>query len=104
MLSKFLAASARGYRLAATDPEQGARALIDGAETDFDDAFVEESQRRIADAYLTADGEWGVMDRERWEEFVSWLISEEILTDLDSEVIPRTELDVNGLYTTQLLD
>lgn len=105
VLSKFLSASARGYRTAADDPERGARALIEASGQEFDDeAFVEESGRRIADAYLTPDGEWGVMDRERWAAFVSWLTSEGILTDLDDEPIPRGEIDVDGLYTTRLLD
>jgi NitT/TauT family transport system substrate-binding protein len=103
-LSKFLAASARGYREAAEEPEGGTRALIETADFEFDSSeFVHESQRRIAEAYLTADGEWGVMDRERWEAFVSWLTDEGILTDRDGEEIPRGELDVDGLYTTRLL-
>ena len=103
-LSTFLDASARGYREAADDPDGGARALIEAAAVEFDDeGFVEESQRRIADAYLTAEGEWGVMDRERWDAFVSWLTHEGILTDLDGDSITRGELDVDGLYTTRLL-
>ena len=103
-LSTFLDASARGYREAADDPDGGAHALIEAAAVEFDDeGFVEESQRRIADAYLTAEGEWGVMDRERWDAFVSWLTHEGILTDLDGDPITRGELDVDGLYTTRLL-
>lgn len=104
VLADFLAATARGYRLAADDPERGARALIDTADQEFDDEdFVVESQHRIADAYCTDDGEWGVMDRERWDAFVSWLTSERILSDPDGEAIPRGEIDVDGLYTTRLL-
>ena len=103
-LAAFLRASARGYRLAADDPDRGARALIETADVEFDEEFVHESQRRIADAYLTPDGEWGVMNRERWATFVSWLTDESILTDREGEPIPRGELDVDGLYTMRLLE
>ena len=104
-LSTFLAASARGYREAAADPDRGTEALIGAADWEFSsEEFVHESQRRIAEAYLTSEEEWGVMDRERWDAFVSWLTDEGILMDLDGEAIPRGELDVDGLYTTRLLD
>jgi ABC-type nitrate/sulfonate/bicarbonate transport system substrate-binding protein len=103
-LRRFLAASARGYRDAASDPERGVRALLDRTDLDRDEEFLVESQRRINEASLTPDGEWGDMDRERWDAFVSWLTDERLLTDRGGDPIPRGELDVDGFSTTRLLE
>jgi NitT/TauT family transport system substrate-binding protein len=104
-LRAFLAATARGYRFAAAHPETAADILRETAEgMDVDDPeFLRESQRRLADAYLTPDGEWGLMANERWAEFVAWLSGEGILTDLDGDAIPASELPAEELYTNALL-
>ncbi|MBB6645618.1 ABC transporter substrate-binding protein [Halobellus ruber] len=104
-LRAFLAATARGYRFAAEHPEEAADILQETAEgMDVDDPeFLRESQRRLADAYLTPDGEWGVMDHDRWAAFVEWLSEQGILTDLDGDEIPASELPAGSLYTDELL-
>ena len=66
-------------------------------------AFLRESQREIADAYLTDAGEWGPMAHERWDAFVDWLATNEILTTVDGEPIAAEELSTDGLYTNSLL-
>lgn len=104
-LSDFLDATARGYQFAADNPEKAAEILhqeATGMDSD-DPAFLVESQQQIAEAYLTADGEWGTMDHSRWESFVDWLAENEILTTIDGEAIPATELDTDELYTNTLL-
>lgn len=106
ILSEFLAATARGYQFAANNPEEAAEIL--GAEAtgmDNDDPeFLEASQQRIADALLTDDGQWGVMDHDRWQAFVDWLADNGILTTVDGDQIPATELDTSALYTTDCLE
>ncbi len=105
-LSDFLDATARGYQFAAEHPEKAAEILHEEATgMDNDDPeFLAESQQQIADAYLTADGEWGTMEHSRWESFVAWLADNEILTTIDGESIPATELDTGELYTNTLLE
>lgn len=105
-LSAFLEATARGYREAVEDPERAAATLHETATgPNLDDReFLEQSMRRLAGAVLTDDGEWGVMEHDRWAAFVDWLASEEILTSLDGDHLPASELDVESLYTTELLD
>ena len=105
-LAAFLSATGRGYREAAADPEAAAAVLYRDAEgPNLDDrAFLAESARRLADAFLSDGGEWGRMRRRRWAAFVDWLADEEILTSLEGDHIPAAELDVNALFTTELLN
>jgi NitT/TauT family transport system substrate-binding protein len=105
-LSRFLGATGRGYAFAARNPEAAARLLgetADGPETLDDEAFLIESQQRLAGNYLTADGEWGTMAGDRWAAFVEWLADEEILTTIEGDHIPADEVDVGALYTNELL-
>ena len=106
LLVDFLAATAEGYRFAVDNPDEAAAMLRDEATgMDNDDPeFLRESQREIADAYLTDDGEWGVMDRSRWQDFVDWLADTEILATVDGDRIPASDLDTTALYTNDLLD
>jgi len=105
-LEAFLAATARGYQFAAENPEEAADVLrAEAVGMDVDDAAVlRESQRRLADAYLTDDGEWGVMAADRWAAFVEWLAGQGILTDLDGAEIPQSDLPAGDLYTNTLLE
>jgi len=104
-LAAFLEATAEGYEFAATHPDQAAEILKSTASgMDHDElAFLRQSQHAIADAYLTPDDEWGLMDHERWEAFVDWLAATEILRTVDGEPIAAEELPVDGLYTNAFL-
>jgi len=104
-LAAFLEATARGYQDAAADPEAAAATLHEAAEgPSLDDLeFLQESARRLTGTFLTDDGRWGVMARERWASFVDWLADEEVLRALDGDHIPASELDVDDLYTNELL-
>ncbi|PSP16376.1 myristoyl transferase [Halobacteriales archaeon QH_10_67_13] len=104
-LAAFLAATGRGYREAAADPAGAARTLAATADPDpADEAFLAESHERLADAFLTDDGTWGVMDRDRWAAFVDWLVEAEVLTDLDGKPLPASAAPPAELYTDELLD
>jgi len=104
-LSAFLDATRRGYEFAATNPEAAAERLLETAEGPGldDDAFVRESQRRIADAYLD-DGTWGRMRHGRWAAFVDWLADEGILRSLAGDHLPADAVDPAALYTNELLE
>jgi ABC-type nitrate/sulfonate/bicarbonate transport system substrate-binding protein len=105
-LVRFLDATGRGYTLAAEHPADAAEILAELADgpPELDDVdFLEEGQRRIADAYLGDTDEWGRMRQERWSRFVEWLANEEILTTVDGEQLAAADLNVNELYTNDLL-
>ena len=104
-LEGFLTASARGYRFAAENPAEAATILREAATgMDADDPdFLERSQRELAEAYLTADGEWGRMRAARWDRFVTWLADRGILTGVDGTPIPAEDLPAEELYTNERL-
>ena len=104
-LADFLAATARGYQFAVDNPDRAAEILGETAEVvDNDDPdFLVESQRELTDAYLTADGRWGTMARDRWDDFVEWLAANDILSSVDDDPISADELSTSGLYTNDLL-
>ena len=104
-LEGFLTASARGYRFAAENPAEAATILREAATgMDADDPdFLERSQRELAEAYLTADGEWGRMTTARWDRFVTWLADRGILTGVDGTPIPAEDLPAEELYTNERL-
>ena len=104
-LREFLAATARGYQFAVDNPDRAAEILGETAEgMDNDDPdFLAESQQALTDAYLTADGRWGVMAHDRWDDFVEWLAANDILTTVDDDPIPANELPTSDLYTNDLL-
>ena len=106
LLADFLTATAEGYRFAVDNPEAAADILREEATgMDNDDPeFLRESQREIADAYLTDDSQWGVMDHSRWDAFVDWLADNDILTTVDGDHIPASDLDTAALYTNDLLE
>ena len=106
LLVDFLAATAEGYRFAADTPDEAAAILREEATgmDNTDPDFLRESQHEIAEAYLTADGEWGRMAHDRWDAFVEWLADTGILTTIDGEPIPAGDLETAALYTNALLE
>lgn len=100
-LADALDAIGRGYAFAAENPVSAADLLCRVAEgPQLDDReFVRESQRRIAPAYLTDDGDWGVMAHERWADFVDWLVGEGLLTTLDGEQLDFEDVAPESLFT-----
>lgn len=79
LVRAFLAATAAGYRIAATDPAAAARALI-AAVPETDHALVNASARFLAPFYLDAAGNWGRQDPAVWGRFAAFLRRARILT------------------------
>ncbi|WP_372912868.1 ABC transporter substrate-binding protein [Salinigranum sp.] len=104
-LARFLDATGRGYEFAAANPAAAAAILGETAEGPGldDEAFLETSQRRIADAYCD-DGTWGRMRRERWADFVEWLAAESLVETPEGDRLGADDIDVDALYTNELLD
>jgi hypothetical protein len=43
------------------------------------------------------------MAHDRWDDFVEWLAASDILTTVDDDPIPASELPTSDLYTNDLL-
>ena len=82
----FLAATARGFKLAAEAPDAAAAMLAAEENPDLptplDADMVAQSARYLAaeGAYLNEAGAWGAMDGARWSSFVTWLRDAGLLT------------------------
>jgi NitT/TauT family transport system substrate-binding protein len=105
LLADVLDAIGRGYEFAAANPVSAADLLCRSGEGPHldDREFVRESQRRIAPASLTDDGDWGVMARKRWADFVDWLVEEGILTTLDGEQLGFADVSPDALFTNEFV-
>jgi NitT/TauT family transport system substrate-binding protein len=75
----FLAATARGYRTAAADPER-ALAVLERVIAYFPRAHLARSLELIAPTW-THDGRWGVARDELMEPYAAWLAEHGILRD-----------------------
>jgi NitT/TauT family transport system substrate-binding protein len=109
-VAAFLEATRRGYELAAAEPARAADRLAavagDTAPGLDDPEFLRESARRLAGSFVDPDPAvdgWGEMRRERWATFVDWLAAESILETLEGDHIPADEIDVDALFTNDLL-
>jgi len=68
----FLQAAAKGYEYAIANPEEAADILVN-ANPELDRGLVLESQKWIAGQYKSEVEQWGFIDRNRWDDFFSWL-------------------------------
>jgi ABC-type nitrate/sulfonate/bicarbonate transport system substrate-binding protein len=71
-LTAFMAATARGYRAAMSDPDAAAQALLDQAD-DLDPKLVQASAAYLADRYADDPKAWGRQDAAVWEDFSGFL-------------------------------
>ncbi|UJP66355.1 ABC transporter substrate-binding protein [Mongoliitalea daihaiensis] len=79
---KFLRASKKGFQLLKENPQLAVDALYkqeDLAEL-ADKDFLINSQVAINPYYFDEAGDWGLMQEERWTEFIHWLKSKELIT------------------------
>ncbi|GAX28225.1 hypothetical protein FisN_27Hu127 [Fistulifera solaris] len=100
----FLAATERGYKIAASDPVRGAKALCAcGHPSLKDKEFVMASAQAIAPAILSKTGSWGTMTMERWRAFVDFLTDNKIIVDHDGVEYDRSKIIVSELFTNDAL-
>ncbi len=102
-LRAFLAASRRGFELAAADPVAAADLLVrEAAHPTLDDAeFVRESQRVIAPYYTDGGRPWGEMSASVWQTFIGWIAERGLIVDRDGQRVDVP--DVAPLFTNDLL-
>jgi len=90
---KFMEATARGYDFAIENPKEAGEALLKGA-PELDAKLVELSSEYMADVFVDEGRQWGLQDREIWEEFEKFL-REAGLTS--------KEVDVDKAFTNDFL-
>lgn len=86
-IRKFLAATAKGYKFAAENPDQAAAIMYELIENDFpelkakiDPSVLKESICSVAKLALSNET-WGKMDLKRWNVFLDWLSEAGLLTE-----------------------
>lgn len=93
LVSKFMAATAHGYRDAMASPDRAADALL--AEADgLDPDLVKRSMDYLSTHYTADPQRWGRQDPAVWDRFVSFLEDHEIV---------ENRFDVKGAFTNRFL-
>lgn len=75
---KFIAATKKGYEYAARHSDEAAKILIEET-VGLDEKLVYESAKFMSEYFLDESGEWGKIDRERWNGFYSWLYENKLI-------------------------
>ena len=93
LIRKFLRASEKGYRYSIENPETAVKDLLKHApEINHDIAIA--SQKYLAGQYQADAPYWGVMERERWENYAQWLNDQDLIEKM---------LDVEASFTNEFL-
>ena len=106
-LRKFLAATEKGYQISVADPARAADALLASNHPSLVPLgrdFLVESLTFLGEGQFfldsgSASGQWGRMDAQRWQAFVSWLLERRLVARRNGEVVTALELDAEKLYT-----
>ncbi len=101
LLTRFLAATIKGYEFAVSEPEDAAQMMIDIA---GEDAFpnlelVFESARMLAaQFYVDPEGRWGSQTLDHWRGYTEWLYEHQLLLNADGD--PLSEPPDYGAHFT----
>ena len=84
----LLDAVAKGYKFAASHPDEAAQLFLKQVEADhsqeklpaLDVKLVAESLQMLSNHFLTPSGAWGSQDAGRWNQFLDWLSEQGLLT------------------------
>lgn len=103
---RFVAATVRGFAVAAEEPDQAAQILIDENPGAFDanPELPVASARYLAEGgyLMTADDEVGVQSLERWQGYSGFLFEQGLLVDASGATLTEP-LDYNRLFTNDYL-
>lgn len=75
---KFLAATAKGYEYAISNPKEAGDILVKNA-TGLDSNLVEKSQEWLKDQYKAEVTQWGRIDQKRWDTFYAWMFENKLI-------------------------
>ncbi len=92
LVRRFMRATARGYRLAISKPEEAARILLE-AVPELKPELVMASQIWLADRYQAEAEKWGLQKLETWEKYGKWLLENGLI-----EKIPEMEKAFTNVF------
>ena len=81
-VKSFLAAAKKGYEFAIENPEEAAQILIkcdDTGALEGSEQLVTESQKYLANEYISDAKQWGYIDSQRWDSFYKWLYESKLI-------------------------
>lgn len=93
LVRDFLAATARGYDLAISDPQQAADLLLQAA-PELDRDLVEASSAYHAGRFADEGAPWGVEDAQVWSDFGDFLVGAGLLEEA---------IDTDAAFTNEFL-
>jgi ABC-type nitrate/sulfonate/bicarbonate transport system substrate-binding protein len=89
----FLRAVKKGYEFAIAQPEESAAILCE-AVPELDAELVAQSQLFLSTQYQADAASWGVIQKDRWARFYTWLVENSLVDG---------ELDVNSGWTMEYM-
>jgi len=81
LVRSFMRATARGYHLAITNPEEAADILL-AAVPELNPDLVRASQLWLAERYQAEAEKWGLQKLETWEHYGQWLLENGLIAEL----------------------
>ena len=79
-LRKFLAATAKGYEYAISNPEEAAD-ILTGAVPELSGELIRSSQEYLSTAYKAEKPDWGTIDAKRWSDFYAWAYEKGVISE-----------------------
>ena len=93
LIRKFLRATGKGYQYSIENPETAVNDLLKHA-PEINHEIAIASQKYLAGQYQADAPYWGVMERERWENYSQWLYEQGLIEEM---------LDVEAFFTNDFL-
>ena len=93
LIRKFLRATGKGYQYSIENPETAVNDLLKHA-PEINHEIAIASQKYLAGQYQADAPYWGVMERERWENYAQWLNDQDLIEKM---------LDVEASFTNEFL-
>src|SRR6056297_1432777 len=93
LIRKFLRATGKGYQYSIEKPETAVNDLLKHA-PEINHEIAIASQKYLAGQYQADAPYWGVMERERWENYAQWLNDQDLIEKM---------LDVEASFTNDFL-
>jgi len=93
LIRKFLRATGKGYQYSIENPETAVNDLLKHA-PEINHEIAIASQKYLAGQYQADAPYWGVMERERWENYSQWLYEQGLIEEM---------LDVEASFTNDFL-
>ncbi len=76
---KFMAATRKGYEDAISSPDEAAKCLIRETKASKDEQELITASQKWASAHYVEKGRtWGLIEKNRWEDFFSWLYEKNV--------------------------